>query len=748
MRQNNSMNYSLNSTYRKSKYRPNSAYKRHLKLNTINNENPTPIMLTMPINTKKFSSMGNRIEGEQLLENNMQLKDIISSLKSELSQASKQLAKKELEVRRKEALLQECASVYDNESSHRNMIDTTKESTLISLWRDKYNELKSITDKKVEENRNLKSDIKITKLKECHIQIEILKKEMDKLRTLYISTLNDNERFNILLNKYKNFKNKNLEQQNIIKSLVNQCEQYNQDIKVLKEENQSLVMKLDKNMKTKKLLKNENFNLRNITQKMINQKKEISKNESMDNVPKKSINFLRKEVKEYKKLCGLVNKDFDDLSKQYEKLQNLDIKRKNEQDSIKPFNYNLVKVIQNKKEIDQSDKLDIYKSLVEETKQKIELYENYLKKLGIDKDQLAKSLGYDGIINTQNSNNMMLTDTNTNIENNEEMNKDETIKNENTKYSTSINKNSINTNVDNEKKLSKIEEEERQEDDENNQLMSLLHVFVKNLEANDITKEIINQKMLDIIKIFEDKTEASKEEFIEPFQKMFIETMKITQEDDIKQVNTFFNTFVDSINGDTTLFFNGLSDIFDNLKDYKGINKDMELSFELNKYKNELLNVLKKNDINNDKNITFDILRNIAQEINFQLNDELMEYLIYLMKKNVKENNSIFTLNYGIIEQLLEKNEIGDVFNNIKQYIIDEKINLDDEFNDLINEIYIQGIKLKIIKKENFFNVIEKFNINISEEIKNNIYDIFKIDIDKSKNEEWMEYNRIEEELK
>ena len=39
-----------------------------------------------------------------------------------------------------------------------------------------------------------------------------------------------------------------------------------------------------------------------------------------------------------------------------------------------------------------------------------------------------------------------------------------------------------------------------------------------------------------------------------------------------------------------------------------------------------------------------------------------VEYLIYKMKKNVPENNSIFDLNYEIIEKLMEKNEIGETF--------------------------------------------------------------------------------------
>ena len=174
---------------------------------------------------------------------------------------------------------------------------------------------------------------------------------------------------------------------------------------------------------------------------------------------------------------------------------------------------------------------------------------------------------------------------------------------------------------------------------------------------------------------------------------MFVETMKITKEKDVEVVNNFLSDFVDSLNGETLVFFNGLIEVFDNIKDYTDINKDNELSFGLNKYKDQLLDALKKNDINNNHLITFDILRKIVQDLNIILEDESMEYLIYKMKKNVPENNSIFDLNYEIIEQLTEKNEIGDIFANIKNALTNNKTNIDNECLDYLNMVEYQDLK-------------------------------------------------------
>jgi hypothetical protein len=111
------------------------------------------------------------------------------------------------------------------------------------------------------------------------------------------------------------------------------------------------------------------------------------------------------------------------------------------------------------------------------------------------------------------------------------------ISTNNTNVNTNnINKNSISTsnnfNNNNNDKLPSIEEE-KQDDvqySDENQLLSLLHVFVKNLEANGITKEQINQKIDEISKLFENRTEATKEEFIEDYYNLRAKKEKETTE--------------------------------------------------------------------------------------------------------------------------------------------------------------------------------------------------------------------------
>jgi hypothetical protein len=589
------------------------------------------------------------------------------------------------------------------------------------------------------------------------------------------------------INEYQTLKTKFLSQHELINGLLQKSNQCNDNINELKEENYSLKLKLEENLKQKRSLENSNLKLKRTKLKLMNQKKA---NESYDlnkNDNEKKISKLRKELNEYKRLYGLRNEEFKKLKDYNDNLVSAEMKRKRELQSLKPFNYNQIKEIESIKETKDSNKLSLYKSLLDESKYKIDIYELYLKKLGVDKDKLIKAFGYNGIMtsntkisdnniinnnlistesnatnnnmnneNNDNDNNINNENNNINListENNEELNKEETININSINNLSEVN--SANTNAitvsTNKNKLTKIEEENQEEvqHSEENQLFSLLHVFVKNFESNDITKEEINHKIEDICKLFENKEETTKEEFIEPFIKMFIESMKITKENDIEVITSFLSYFVDSLNGETVNFFKGLMEIFDNIKDYKNVNKDLEVSFQLNKYKEKLLDILKKTYSNENHLITFDIFRKIVQDLKIVLDDESMEYLIYKMKKNVPENSSIFDLNYEIIEKLLEKNEIGDIFINIKNILINNKTNIDNECQEFLNAIEIEDMKFLLIKKEDFFSVLNKLNIQISENIKNGIYESFKVEFENDRNEPqyFMEYDKIKNEL-
>jgi len=753
--------YTLTNTSRKVQIRPSSASRKSyggIKVSSM--ETPPPIIFTMPNNPNKLSGMGNKIEREQLYENNLQLKDIINKLKKELAETRNQVVKKDIEIRKKDKIIKECNKENDFEDVHEINLEKARESTLVSLCKDRYNELKRSFKKKCEEYDILNANIKITKLKEYQIQIDVLKSEMEKLRKLYLSTLDDNKRLNEFIKEYQLLKDKFIDQNNIINNLMKKCNQYNNDINGLKEENIDLKEQLEQYKRKRKKLYTDKIKLEISNKKFMEQKKNKENYDINIDDKMKSISYLEKERKEYKRLYDLKCQECNKFIEENRKLKDSELKKKQEKESLKPFNYKSIKVIENKKESQDLNKTGLYKSLLDESRHKIDIYELYLKNIGVDKDKLVKEFGYDGVMNANTK------EINKGLDN-IPLNKEESINIQghvNTGNSISISENNrsdaytrANTisnanpnNANNPNGLPSIEEEKQEEQiQEENQLLSLLHVFVKNIEAQGVTKEDITKKIDEICKLFENKEEATKEEFIKPFSKMFIETMKVTKEKDIEIINNFLNDFVDSLDGETAMFFNGLMEIFENIKDYKGIDKNDELSFELKKYKNELIEIFKKYDSYNTNMITFDIFRKIVQELNIILDDEFMEFLIYEMKKDVPENNSIFDLNYHIILKLLEKDEIGEIFNNIKNNLSNNQTNIDKECQDYINVVEYEEYKFMIIKKDDFFKVLEKIGITLEDKMKETIYECFKIEIETEKNKQvyWMEYDRIRSEF-
>ena len=82
---------------------------------------------------------------------------------------------------------------------------------------------------------------------------------------------------------------------------------------------------------------------------------------------------------------------------------------------------------------------------------------------------------------------------------------------------------------------------------------------------------------------------------------------------------------------------------------------DENLKIELIKYPN-LLNKFHEKDHQNTYIITYYDFKEIHGELHINLQDSLMEYFIYLMKKDVPVGHSIFDLSYKIIDDLLKEN--------------------------------------------------------------------------------------------
>ena len=788
--------------------RPNSSFKSkisHRQLSRINSsytELYPPINFTMPKSRKAASHMGNLITKEELYEENMQLKSSLKKAKKELEEIKTDLFKKQLELEKKEKIINDCNKINVTEIEHEINLNRAKENSLISKFKKNYTKLKSDYEKECKQNEILKMNIKLTKLKEYQIQIEVYKKEMEKLRELFLNSRNNVDKILQENNNLKEIKNEYLNQHSLISIIKKKCDDLTNQVNSLQEENSFLKNEIQKNQFMQKKLKQRNIKLKISNDKYMKMKKlqEGSVLINKDNITK--IKNLQKNLSEYKNLYELQSNKYQSL------FQANNVKGGN---IINPDLLNAANIINSKvieKRIENNQE-ELYKSLLKEEKIKNNIFEKYLKEQGVDIHKLLKEKGYDGIIHkndirilnqkssktfqTENNNSQNtkcatsvmnkenqsqsknLNNTQSNLENKfkqsftQEQQKDITEEN----FEINQNSNELNENqivmTDSQNSDFYYQEQSKKE----NQYLTLYHMFAKNFEAKHVTKDALINKIKEISQLFENKDEITKEEFLKPFVDLFLNLMKVTNDKDILTINEFFSNLIEETEGDTNKFFLELIDLSNNIVDYTLIENEEEIfnafAYELNPYKEKLILKLKK--FNNNL-ITFDSLKNIFDELKINLSDEYYQYLLYKMKEKAPEQSSIFELDTKILLDILERNiminsnsdlqnltentfgeesrvhiHISAALKELKKALLDNKTNFEDECKTIIQNYSFNNKKVNGIDKDDFFNIFQKYKIDVEEKVKQSIFEFFKVEnseIESSQNDiSLVDYDKI-----
>ena len=788
--------------------RPNSSFKSkisHRQLSRINSsytELYPPINFTMPKSRKAASHMGNLITKEELYEENMQLKSSLKKAKKELEEIKTDLFKKQLELEKKEKIINDCNKINVTEIEHEINLNRAKENSLISKFKKNYTKLKSDYEKECKQNEILKMNIKLTKLKEYQIQIDAYKKEMEKLRELFLNSRNNVDKILQENNNLKEIKNEYLNQHSLISIIKKKCDDLTNQVNSLQEENCFLKNEIQKNQFIQKKLKQRNIKLKISNDKYMKMKKlqEGSVLINKDNIAK--IKNLQKNLSEYKNLYELQSNKYQSL------FQANNVKGGN---IINPDLLNAANIINSKvieKRIENNQE-ELYKSLLKEEKIKNNIFEKYLKEHGVDIHKLLQEKGYDGIIHkndirilnqkssktfqTENNNSQNtkcatsvmnkenqsqsknLNNTQSNLENKfkqsftQEQQKDITEEN----FEINQNSNELNENqivmTDSQNSDFYYQEQSKKE----NQYLTLYHMFAKNFEAKHVTKDALINKIKEISQLFENKDEITKEEFLKPFVDLFLNLMKVTNDKDILTINEFFSNLIEETEGDTNKFFLELIDLSNNIVDYTLIENEEEIfnafAYELNPYKEKLILKLKK--FNNNL-ITFDSLKNIFDELKINLSDEYYQYLLYKMKEKAPEQSSIFELDTKILLDILERNiminsnndlqnltentfgeesrvhiHISAALKELKKALLDNKTNFEDECKTIIQNYSFNNKKVNGIDKDDFFNIFQKYKIDVEEKVKQSIFEFFKVEnseIESSQNDiSLVDYDKI-----
>ena len=386
-------------------YRPGSSKSKtqcsSIRISSIISEKINPsILTTIPNNIKLSNGMGHKIEKEQLYENNMQLREKLNKLEKKLKKLRYINIKTETELREKEKLIRNYINKSTKEKIDENIINSLNKSTLLTKFKQKYKEIKADYEKLDNDYNILKSNKKLTSIKEYQIEIELLNKEINKIKSLYENSKIYYYKYKDSIEKLKEVKIKFIEQHLIISSYEKKIEALNEQIKNLTEENNHLKKGMEKNRKRfeKFNIKNKILEIKN--KKLVDNQKITDTYKSEQNDFKKNNEEQKKEIYELKSALNIRISEINNLKKECENYKNIINKLDN--NSIEPIKYQIFQHFERKECPKNADKLELYKSLYEESLLIISSYEKYFKEKKINQKKIIKKYGYDGTINANN----------------------------------------------------------------------------------------------------------------------------------------------------------------------------------------------------------------------------------------------------------------------------------------------------------------------------------------------------------
>ena len=413
------------------------------------------------------------------------------------------------------------------------------------------------------------------------------------------------------------------------------------------------------------------------------------------------------------KLINKLKKQYNELKKEFEnKDKDIYFLKQN----IKNSRLNEL-IIENSIILKELNKLNnLYNHQIEENNN-LNLKKNTIKEIEINiSKQHYIILNLQKNINQSNEENSNLKKENTTLkseykqklnkykENNERINKiEEEIRNiilekEILKEKNNILKNQINNlNIENNKeKITSNKSISSINGVKNAQITEITYILIKNFEAKKIRKEEALDKIFkSVIDNLYGESQVEKSGLVENFTDKICDLINCNNNEiDRNKIYYLIETLLTTSNNELGKFMENFLQLFDSIK-YYNVNDDKRLSKkiknDLEKYKSYLNQNYKKDFI------SFFSFRILLNKQNIFLDDETVEYLIYRMKKDCKNNNnnSMFDLCYKTLIDIINNEENENVIQNNQVNNNDFIDNINDDKSDLLqvsNEKIDDGI--------------------------------------------------------
>ena len=537
-----------------------------------------------------------------------------------------------------------------NQNNNNSIKNDQNNNHLINNIKKQFKELKKENEKLNNELISSKKNKKVSHINEINIENQIFLEQISKLQNLYNHTQTQNNYIQQNINDYSNLKEDLNKKDYLIINFQENFKHLNNEINNLNKEIEKLTNQKNNKTEIVNKLKNKLKEELENNEKLILRKENIQNSEEYLNMKNKyemKIQKIKKEITNFKDQNAKNEKMIRDLNS-----------NKNNINILHSFDNNDLNNNENEKKFpdfepapkkESNSKLLLIQSLLKEIKTENKKYEKEIENLNENLKTFSKKPTQ---VILQNS------------------------------YST----NDINVPIN-------INDYEFFSDFN---LQEFIYVLIKNLEANKIDMSIIESRVLLKENLLLLKNKKYKE-FITNISKNLIEILKIKNENDQNDIFSFvktflYNNYIKKNLSNPEEFYNKILSLFTNINFYS-----LEQRQELNKIitskflpiKNEFLNALIYFDENNTGYISFTILKTLLKELNLNLKNEVLEYLIYIMKVFPEEDKFLRSLKVDNLIKIIEETEI----NPNENYDIEDEKKDDDDAIEITNEEYLNKVK-------------------------------------------------------
>ena len=476
-------------TYNLSKNFDNS---KKLKLLQISNYPVEPTSNTKTTKTINRNISLNRNQNE-LYDELMYLKRKVNNLNSQISFAKSQKRKKDMQITsKKKELANYMSDIQMSKDISPVNIDKLKDSNMISLIKKEYYNAKKLLNNKIKEEKNLenylkkaKPNIEIKKNEDLEYQLRI---SLDKYNEIQKKNNEDSKRIQLKKNLAQVFQ-KNHTKIEEMKNLLYQTENNINRLKNIADNMNN------ENSKNNEILRKQNISKANVNkhiEHLMNEKKNKEEIVKMRAIYEKKIKTLEDELNDLKSKCSRNDTDINNIKQELlsiEKFKNEDLFK------LRQFNYKNLKKIDKDPLENVNSKIILLKSLIDESNNNIKRYKENI--LGFN-EQL-KEMGYEPF------------DVNDLL--NYECDKNEKA---NSAKKNEIKNNDINDEINNEEEIKKNDKEKIEKIKESDNEINLIK---NNLESDgnkqrfESTKEEETKNEINLnIKPYTDKTNEIKEQ--------------------------------------------------------------------------------------------------------------------------------------------------------------------------------------------------------------------------------------------